>query len=278
MFIANDEFGNKIAIDMASPEGKYYCPICGSQLITKAIGSQNRAAHFAHKRNNICLDSWSYDMSEWHRNWQNFFPINCREVVLEFNGIKHRADILINNTIIEFQHSPISAQEISDRNKFYTMLGYDVVWVFDATNRLRNCTDSSINPCDCRENDLYWKRKQTQFSNGIISDVKVFLNYTFQFIDNEYGLIEDKDTLIQLTDLTNKEIRFRSSSPFLIEPDNFLKEYGAITDEAIDSITIIFQKADNYRKNQQQKAYANLCKKIDSLYNPGKIKNSRIRL
>ena len=107
---------------------------------------------------------------------------------------------------------------------------------------------------------------------------KVFLNYTFQFIDNEYGLIEDKDTLIQLTELTNKEIRFRSSSPFLIEPDNFLKEYGAITDEAIDSITIIFQKADNYRKNQQQKAYANLCKKIDSLYNPGKIKNSRIRL
>lgn len=33
--------------------------------------------------------------------------------------------------MIEFQHSPISIEEIDERNKFYNAAGYSVAWVFD---------------------------------------------------------------------------------------------------------------------------------------------------
>lgn len=44
---------------------------------------------------------------------------------------KHIADILINDIVIEFQHSAISIDEFRDRNRFYASCGYSVIWVFD---------------------------------------------------------------------------------------------------------------------------------------------------
>lgn len=46
-------------------------------------------------------------------------------------GQTHRADILHRNQIVEFQHSPISIEELEERNNFYYMAGYCVAWVFD---------------------------------------------------------------------------------------------------------------------------------------------------
>ena len=64
-----------------------------------------------------------------------FFPEDNREVVIEKDGKKHRADILIHNTVIEAQHSPISAEEFQDRNEFFEMLGYRIIWIFDMRDR-----------------------------------------------------------------------------------------------------------------------------------------------
>lgn len=70
-------------------------------------------------------------MSEWHYNMQNRFQPEQREVVVKHMGQTHRADILNGNQIIEFQHSPISMEEIIERNTFYTSAGYSVAWIFD---------------------------------------------------------------------------------------------------------------------------------------------------
>ena len=78
-----------------------------------------------------CTDHWHYDMSEWHRKKQSYFPIENREVVLRHKNKIHRADILINKTVIEFQHSPITAGEFMERNSFFNSLGLRIVWVFD---------------------------------------------------------------------------------------------------------------------------------------------------
>ena len=74
-------------------------------------------------------------MSEWHLDWQSRFPEDCREVVMTKDGVKHRADVFINNKVIEFQHSSMSSDEFWDRNEFYTGLGYDVIWVFDLQDK-----------------------------------------------------------------------------------------------------------------------------------------------
>lgn len=41
----------------------------------------------------------------------------------------------LTNYVIEFQHSPISAEEFDERNKFYTSIGKKVVWIFDVQEK-----------------------------------------------------------------------------------------------------------------------------------------------
>lgn len=60
----------------------------------------------------------------WHKQWQSFFPRQYREITIE----AHRADIKIGDTTIEFQSSPITSAEMSEREQFYGKM----LWVLDA--------------------------------------------------------------------------------------------------------------------------------------------------
>jgi len=168
MLIAHDEKQNRVSIDRVKQGEKYYCPICGLGLIVKSKG-KIRKPHFAHKIGSDC--DWG-DMSEWHISWQEKFPEENREVIIEKNGIKHRADVLVPsaNTVIEFQHSPISAEEFNARNQFYTDCGYKLVWVFDATERIRPLDDdSSLETLSFHYRidtwNLIWNRKKPTFKD-----------------------------------------------------------------------------------------------------------------
>ena len=108
MFTALTKGKKRISIEEAIPGEEYVCPVCGNPVFVKAAESKNVRTHFAHKRNSPCLDNWKHDMSDWHYEWQKKFPLVNREVVVENEGAKHRADVLINDTVIEFQHSPIN--------------------------------------------------------------------------------------------------------------------------------------------------------------------------
>lgn len=94
---------------------------------------EERQHHFAHRQNTECSDSWagSYDMSEWHQQWQSCYPVCNQEIQLNLGKVRHRADVLTGKTIVEFQHSHITMTNFSNRNYFYTSLGYKVVWLFD---------------------------------------------------------------------------------------------------------------------------------------------------
>lgn len=128
MFIALDKDGNRISAENAVKGNKYFCPICREEVIVRQ--GEFVVWHFAHKAGSDC-DDWHYDMSDWHRDMQNLFPEECQEVVVEHNGKKHRADVLKNNVVLEFQHSPISAEEYMERNRFWTSAGYRLAWIFD---------------------------------------------------------------------------------------------------------------------------------------------------
>ena len=73
MFKVTDEYGKEVMIDTAQESKPYFCPICNGLLVIKAKKSKSVAAHFAHKSRVDC-DTFSHDMSDWHKEWQNRFP------------------------------------------------------------------------------------------------------------------------------------------------------------------------------------------------------------
>lgn len=131
MFFANNALGEKTHITVADINSLYFCPCCNAPM-TQRRGNV-KTPHFSHKKGYLCTDTWEYEpMSDWHRAWQAQYPLENREVVIKNDIEQHRADVLINHTVIEFQHSTITAKEFAKRNAFYTARGYYVVWLFDA--------------------------------------------------------------------------------------------------------------------------------------------------
>lgn len=128
MEFAVNKDGIRVHAFNAKKGESYKCPICKGDVILRK-GDIN-INHFAHKSNE-CVDNWNYDMSEWHYSMQQRFPEEQREIVVKYNGQTHRADVLKGKQIIEFQHSPITSEEIIERNNFYNSAGYSVAWVFD---------------------------------------------------------------------------------------------------------------------------------------------------
>lgn len=101
-----------------------------------------RRHHFAHKPKSVCKDSWErddyYDKTDWHYKWQDCFPRDNQEVLVSNGDIKHRADVMVDKTVAEFQHSAISEANYNNRNNFYSNLGYKVVWLFDVRDDVEN--------------------------------------------------------------------------------------------------------------------------------------------
>lgn len=161
MYMACDEKNNRVDVSVAHKDKEYFCPVCGAEVIVKE-GAVN-AKHFAHK-NRECVDHWSYDMSEWHRKKQGYFPMENRETVVSYGGETHRADILIQNTVIEFQHSTITAKEFAERNKFFTAAGYRIAWVFDVSSAFESENLSYANDDD--NNLMAWKHPMRIFSES----------------------------------------------------------------------------------------------------------------
>jgi competence protein CoiA len=101
------------------------CPACGNPVTSKC--GTIKIHHWAHLKQKDC-DPWWEPMTQWHIDWQSYFPTAWREKVSkdEITGEFHRADIQTPNGItIEFQHSPLSANELLSRNNFYKK----IIWV-----------------------------------------------------------------------------------------------------------------------------------------------------
>lgn len=172
MVFAINKDRRRVHINDAQIGEEYFCPFCDSAMIPKM--GDVKIHHFAHRCGNPCRDNWHYDMSEWHYEWQNKFPLECQEIVKKYGRQSHRADVLIEEkkTVFEFQHSALSATEFEKRNEFYTLLGYCVIWIFDVEEQYSN--DQIENYRD----DLWkWKnpKKTFEFFNCKNKNVIVYL-------------------------------------------------------------------------------------------------------
>lgn len=96
------------------------CQDCGNELISKC-GLIN-IWHFAHVSGSECS---SKPETEWHRKWKSYF----KKELVEVKMIGCRADVCIGNTILEFQNSSITAEEIESRERIHLDNGKRTVWI-----------------------------------------------------------------------------------------------------------------------------------------------------
>ena len=199
----------KVHIESSIKGDAYICPICKSPLIRKC-GSL-KAHHFAHKTT-ICDDWYSDNKGEWHRNMQSHFkPEQCEVRIEDKDGNFHIADVFIAgktyNTIIEFQHSPISKEEFDARNEFYSKNNYviddngnkhlnQVIWVFDCKEKpmyisLSN-TDAYCRQVKASEDEMcqeylsssYRRYKNTKFASYVVTQENMTpINGVWAYID-----------------------------------------------------------------------------------------------
>lgn len=111
----------------ATPGATSYCACCQASIRAKC-GSLV-VHHWAHITAQDC-DPW-YDTGahEWHLAWQRQHPAEWCERVIG----NHRADLLTpDGLVVEFQHSPISPEQIREREVFYLRECRDMLWVWDA--------------------------------------------------------------------------------------------------------------------------------------------------
>lgn len=113
--------------------GRANCPMCQSAVVAKC-GSRV-VHHWSHLAQRNC-DPWWENETQWHRDWKNRFPVECREVShVAPDGEIHRSDVKsLTGIYIEFQHSPMSDQERASRENFYKNL----VWVIDGSTFASN--------------------------------------------------------------------------------------------------------------------------------------------
>lgn len=266
MFIAKDIDGNNVTIEEAELFEKenpgikreYFCPSCKNQVFVKAPKSDKVKTHFAHTKK--CSDDWKYDMSEWHRNWQNCFPKECQEVVMrDAQGEIHRADVCINNFVIEFQNSPITADEVEKRNIFYLSLGYNVIWVFNAKDKLKDLDNNIINSTYpyrkflIGENDLYWKIKNKTFEN--FKYYQNFGNYAgiYVFLETECNDV----TIILPAKILNAKCFDSYITYRPIYRENFLVSFGCMFDEKIETIKELIEETQKIKRKQVMKPARN---------------------
>jgi len=115
MIYAN--FGGEKILASRGVEGK--CPSCESTVIAKC--GEIVTWHWAHRPDSIC--SQNEPETQWHIDWKKKFPKECVEIKIGEN----RADVFINGYVIEFQHSPISTEDIRKRENNYK----NMIWIFN---------------------------------------------------------------------------------------------------------------------------------------------------
>jgi competence protein CoiA len=144
----------------ASPHKTGACPGCRGSVIAKC--GEIKCWHWAHAVSEC--DPWHEGETQWHLDWKKLFPKQSVEIILG----EHRADVLLNETVIEFQNSPITPAEINERELFYGRM----IWVFNAQRwhikLRRNLRPEAENSTSSH----YWERKV--IGQGPFADVQMW--------------------------------------------------------------------------------------------------------
>lgn len=116
--------------------------------------------------------------------------------------------------------------------------------------------EDTIDPMQCREYDLCWKRAKRQFNIKFPSQVQVYLQYKTCVSHPQYAN-QEFDIMLLLTEITPKGFTFYNTCPCYIQPVNFLRQYGISLNDKILSIDDIINQTYMYmlqRREQEAKS------------------------
>ena len=151
-------------------------------------------SHFRHRY------EFENNISNWHLNWQlNFYQYIEKEI-----GI-HRADILIHDIIIEFQHSKIEIEDINSRYNNALIHNKKLIWVIDCNQSINVEEYDNIFMIEFKRD--YWKYSNFLINTYILLNFnnRLFVinpNYVKSHIisTNKYLSIEEFITKIYMND------------------------------------------------------------------------------
>jgi len=110
----------------ARPGMRAQCPHCGGEVISKC--GTIKIWHWAHK---VECPYHTEPETEWHLQWKERALKNGFNIEVRNNNHILDAFNPITKTVFEFQHSPISQEELKGRSMDAVMSGYKINWVFD---------------------------------------------------------------------------------------------------------------------------------------------------
>ncbi len=198
---------NGLRIQPSYSGQKATCPLCEGMLIGKC--GDIYVWHWQHHREREC-DPWKEHETEWHRIWKRRFPEAWQEVMIEYEGEKHIADVkTYGGTVIEFQNSPISTSTIRIREDFYD----NMIWVVNAKQfknnfKIRSVVSSSLRGIEQR---AHYELKSLQDSYG--EDLKAI---------GENIKKNEKDTGAKFRSIKGKTITLDKLKQVLDDGDSFV--------------------------------------------------------
>lgn len=129
MFFAFDQVdGHQVAAQKGLKN--VLCGCCKEQVLAKC--GEIKIWHFAHEKKSQCEVALYGGMTKWHLEWQERFPEKCREITREYFGIRHRADVICNNTVFECQKKMMPLEVMLERENFWRKAGYTFYWIFES--------------------------------------------------------------------------------------------------------------------------------------------------
>lgn len=124
---------NYIVPAQSAMMGTFKCRCCGQPVVPELSKPEDLFVYH-HSDGDRC-DLW-YKASVWNMKWQRLVPIEYREVPVEYDDVKHIADIQIGCHTIIFQDSTLGKEDYYEKLAFFQSAS-NVIWV-------QNCLDEQI--------------------------------------------------------------------------------------------------------------------------------------
>lgn len=125
------------ALIEAQPDTNAFCPHCGNEVIPKC--GAVKIWHWAHK-NSECIYKTEPEI-EWHLQWKTWAKDHGFQIEVRSNNHIFDAFNPVTKTVFEFQHSPISQEELKNRSFNAVNSGYLMNWIFDYRNKHIDLSD-----------------------------------------------------------------------------------------------------------------------------------------
>jgi hypothetical protein len=135
-------------------------PKCSKGHELVHVNSEERVKYFRHKNSADCHSSGT---GEWHSEWQSHF-LNTEISFPKINDNQisdRRADVVVNDIVLELQHSNITQTEVNNRNADYGLNNKKIIWLLDGNdNCYKNNNKERINVCNLPDGRCFLEFKK----------------------------------------------------------------------------------------------------------------------